>query len=253
MLKIILNGCCGKMGKQVLETIENHPDLSIAAGIDIVNTAGEDFAFFNKLSECNIPANVILDFSRPTALNELILYSKANNLPIVFCTTGYSTEQLSQIEQLSAQVPVFRSANMSLGINIIKNVLEKITPILYKSFDIEIIEKHHNQKADAPSGTALLLAEAIKASITEKTEFIYGRYGLGKRKKDEIGIHAIRGGSIVGEHNIIFAGTGETIELSHSAVSREVFASGALMACEFISVQKPGLYNMDDIINAVES
>lgn len=251
MIEIILNGCNGKMGKQVRELVKNHSSLSIAAGIDLIETNEAGFTFFSNIKDCNIPANVILDFSKPDALIDLTGYSEAHNLPVVFCTTGYSPEQINQIEQLSTQVPVFRSSNMSLGINILNNILRKIVPFLYKSFDIEIVEKHHNQKADAPSGTALMLAEVIKASIPEKTEFIYGRHGLEKRNQNEIGIHSVRGGSIVGEHDIIFAGSGETIELKHSAVSREVFANGALIACEFIAKQKPGLYNMDDIINSI--
>lgn len=247
MINILLNGCGGKMGAMISQTVKNFPDLNIAAGVD-KNSLTRDYETFSSIQEVNVKADVVLDFSRPDSLEDLLNYSKEKNIPLVLCTTGYTKEQLSTIDMASKQQAIFRSANMSLGINLINNLLKKISPILYKDFDIEIIEKHHNQKVDAPSGTALLLANSIKNSIPETTEFIYGREGIAKRNPLDIGIHAVRGGSIVGDHEVIFAGQGEIIELNHYAMSREVFAVGALKACQFISGKAAGLYSMDNII-----
>ena len=167
----------------------------------------------------------------------------------VICSTGYSQEDLDLINEKSKTLPLFKSANMSLGINLINSLLKKVTPLLYGNYDIEIIEKHHNQKLDSPSGTALLLADTIKDSISEETHYVHGRDCHKKREKNEIGVHAVRGGSIVGDHDVIFAGTGEVIELSHKAISRDVFAIGALKACEYMaSIKDAGLYNMDDVL-----
>ncbi len=190
-----------------------------------------------------------MDFSRPDALDSLIEYGKENNIGIVFCTTGYSDEQIKKINDLSKILPIFRSANMSIGINVVNNILKNISSLLYKNFDIEIVEKHHNQKVDSPSGTAILLADTIKDTIPDNIEFVNGREGIKKRVHNEIGIHSIRGGSIVGEHEILFAGQGETIEIKHTAISREVFAIGALKACEFMYKKNAGLYNMDNVIS----
>jgi 4-hydroxy-tetrahydrodipicolinate reductase len=175
-------------------------------------------------------------------------YAKSKNIPIVLCTTGYTQEQITKIEEYSKEVSIFRSANMSLGVNIVNNILKKVSAVLYNNYDIEIIEKHHNQKVDAPSGTALLLANTIKSAIPEETNFIYGREGIGRRNHKDIGIHAIRGGSIVGDHEVIFAGQGETIEINHYAVSRDVFAAGALKACEYMAGKPSGLYSMDNLL-----
>ncbi|KAJ50446.1 4-hydroxy-tetrahydrodipicolinate reductase [Clostridium tetanomorphum] len=248
MVKVILCGCNGKMGKVITETLNSFPEINIVAGIDKTSNSKVSYPIFDSIDQCSVESDVILDFSRPDALDSLISYCKRNNLPLVLCTTGYSQEQIDKITSTSKEIPIFRSANMSIGINIVNSILKNISEKLYKNFDIEIIEKHHNQKVDAPSGTALLLANTIKDSIPEKTEFNYGREGLSKRNPNEIGIHAIRGGSIVGEHQIIFAGIGETIEISHNAISREVFAIGALKACEFMKSKSVGLYDMDNVI-----
>lgn len=248
MIQILLNGCCGKMGKVITEVLSQFPDLNIVAGVDKY-PCDNPFPVFTSLSNINIPYDVLLDFSRPTALENLISLSEKTKKPLVLCTTGYSSNDLDLINYKSSIIPIFKSANMSYGINLINVLLKKITPLLYDNYDIEIIEKHHNQKVDSPSGTALLLGNTISSSIDSKTNFIYGREGKKKRKKDEIGIHAIRGGSIVGDHEIIFAGTGEIIELNHKAISREVFAIGALKACEYMSrIKKPGLYNMENML-----
>lgn len=253
MIKILLNGCNGKMGKVVSQAVSNFKNLEIVAGVDKYPSVNSSYPIFDTIDHCNVDCDVILDFSRAAALSGLISYSKENNKPIVLCTTGYSEEDINLILQSSKDVAIFRSANMSIGINILSNVLKQIAPILYENYDIEIIEKHHNQKVDAPSGTALLLANSIKESLEDSIEFIYGREGNHKRDHKEIGIHAIRGGNIVGDHEVLFAGAGEVIELNHKAISREVFATGALKACEFIAGKAPGLYNMDHMLNLAKN
>ncbi|AYD39766.1 4-hydroxy-tetrahydrodipicolinate reductase [Clostridium fermenticellae] len=248
MINILLNGCNGKMGKVVSNCITNFPQLTIAAGID-KNAQESTYPVFSNISDCTINSDIILDFSRPDSLDSLLNYSIDKKIPIIFCTTGYTDEQIAKIKKASDKIAVFHSANMSIGINVVNNILKNISRFLYNNFDVEVIEKHHNQKVDSPSGTAILLADTIKDSIPEETTYVHGRNGIAKRKHQEIGIHSIRGGSIVGEHDILFAGQGETIELKHTALSREVFAIGALKACEFMSGKHNGLYSMDDIIS----
>lgn len=248
MIKILLVGCGGKMGKVITETVEKSESLEIAAGIDKFNKNTLSYPVFNDIENCNIKCDVILDFSRPDSLNSILEFSKQNNLPSVLCTTGYTEEQVDKINDFSKTNAVFRSGNMSIGINIISNVLKKISSQLYGDFDIEIIEKHHNQKVDAPSGTALLLADTIKNSLSSETVYVNGREGIKKREANEIGIHAVRGGAIVGEHQVIFAGQGEIIEIKHTALSREVFAVGALKACIFMNGKTKGLYDMNDVL-----
>lgn len=248
MIKIVLNGCSGKMGKMITECAAKFKGVEIVAGIDKFpsNTA---YPIFENVQDLNIDYDVLLDFSRADALNDLIEITEKTNKPLVICSTGFSQEDLALIDEKSKTLKLFRSGNMSFGINLIVSLLKKVTPLLYGNYDIEIIEKHHNQKVDAPSGTAIMLADAAKNSIQDTTKYVYGREGNSKREENEIGIHAIRGGSIVGDHDVIFAGTGEVIELSHKAISREVFAVGALKACEYMaSVTKPGLYDMNDVI-----
>ncbi len=249
MIRIILNGCGGKMGKMVTECAKNFKDVEIVAGIDKYGCESS-YPVFKSAAELNVDYDVLLDFSRADALNDLMALTEKTKKPLVICSTGFSDEQISLINEKSKTLPLFRSGNMSVGINLINALLRKVAPILYGNYDIEIIEKHHNQKVDAPSGTALLLADTIKDSLKDETKYIYGRQGHAKREQNEIGIHAIRGGGIVGDHDVIFAGTGEVIELNHKAISREVFAVGALKACEFMgTVTEPGLYDMDDVIN----
>ncbi|MDU5106238.1 MULTISPECIES: 4-hydroxy-tetrahydrodipicolinate reductase [unclassified Clostridium] len=249
MVKILLNGCCGKMGQIIVESSKGFPNIEIVAGIDKYPNDKNDFKIFNNVNEVNIDYDVLIDFSRPEALKDLLNLSITKNKPIILCSTGYNEDDLKLISEKSNIIPIFKSANMSLGINLINSLLKKIVPILYGNYDIEIIEKHHNQKIDSPSGTALLLADTIKDSLSNEIKYIYGREGIAKREKNEIGIHAVRGGSIVGDHDIIFAGSGEIIELSHKALSREVFAVGALKAAEFMShIILPRLYNMEDVL-----
>lgn len=249
MIKVILNGCSGKMGTVITNISKDFNDLEIVAGIDRFPKKDLPYKVFENPMDVNIEYDVLLDFSRADALKGLLELTEKTKKPLVICSTGFSDEDLKLIDEKSKTLPLFRSANMSLGINLINSLLKKVTPLLYGNYDIEIIEKHHNQKVDAPSGTALLLADTIRDSLKEDTKYVYGREGSHKREKEEIGIHAVRGGSIVGDHDVIFAGTGEVIELTHKAISREVFAVGALKACEYMGkITKPGLYNMDDVI-----
>ncbi|AGX43722.1 4-hydroxy-tetrahydrodipicolinate reductase [Clostridium saccharobutylicum] len=248
MIKIVLNGCSGKMGKIITECATNFKGVEIVGGIDRFS-GQHSYPVYATPQDLDIDYDVLLDFSRADALSGLLELTEKTNKPLVICSTGFSDEQLALIDTKSKTLPLFRSANMSLGINLINSLLRKVTPLLYGNYDIEIIEKHHNQKVDAPSGTAILLADTIKDSIKDETKYVYGREGSSKREENEIGIHAVRGGSIVGDHDVIFAGTGEVIELTHKAISREVFAIGALKACEYMAtVTNPGLYNMDNVI-----
>lgn len=250
MIKVLLSGCNGRMGKVVSECIKNYEGIMVSCGIDKFKTESSTFPVYNTFDECNEDdVDVIIDFSSATAVESLLEYAKEKKVPVVLCSTGFTPDQLDYINQCALEIPVFKSGNMSIGINVISNILKKVAPFLYDSFDIEIIEKHHNQKLDSPSGTALLLANSIKNSIPKETNYIYGREGIAKRDKKEIGIHAVRGGNIVGDHDVIFAGAGEVIEINHKAISRDVFAHGAIKAAEFLVGQKPGMYNMDNIIN----
>ncbi|WP_186430985.1 4-hydroxy-tetrahydrodipicolinate reductase [Clostridium sp. BSD9I1] len=248
MVKVLLNGCNGRMGQMISHTSLSFNNLKIVAGVDINASVNSSYPVFSKLEDCDVEFDVVLDFSSAKSLDSLLSFCIPKNLPLVLCTTGYTQEQLEEIKKASEKIPVFKSANMSIGINIVNNILKQISSKLFKDFDIEIIEKHHNQKLDSPSGTALLLANSIKDSIQEETEFVYGREGISKRDKKEIGIHAVRGGSIVGDHDVVFAGSGEVIEIRHSAISREVFAVGALRASEYMYEKAPGMYDMDDVL-----
>lgn len=251
MTKILLNGCGGKMGHAVANAINSRNDIEIAAGIDKFSKENFSYPLFKSIEEVTVSCDVILDFSRPDSLDSILDYADKNKLPIVLCTTGYSDEQLKTINDFSKNHAVFRSANMSIGINALNIVLKNLSQMLYDNYDIEIIEKHHNQKVDAPSGTAILLADTIKNSITsDNISFINGRNGVSPKKHTEIGIHAVRGGSIVGEHEILFAGQGETIEFKHTAISREVFAVGAIKACVFMNGKTSGLYDMGNVLEA---
>ena len=248
MIKILLSGCCGKMGTVISNLVSEFPKLKIIAGIDKFPKE-LDYPVFSSPDDVNIEYDVLLDFSHVSTLHKLLDLTEKTKKPLVICSTGYSQEDLDLINEKSKSLPLFKSANMSLGINLINSLLRKITPLLYGNYDIEIIEKHHNQKLDSPSGTALLLADTIKDSIKGETYYVHGRDGHKKRDNNEIGIHAVRGGSIVGDHDVIFAGTGEVIELTHKAISRDVFAIGALKACEYMAtVTDAGLYNMDDVL-----
>lgn len=250
MTKIILSGCFGKMGTYISECVNSKNDCEIVAGVD-VNDGSSDFPVFKSFGEIkNINANVIIDFSHPSVLESLLSYAKANNCAAVICTTGLNDNQIEQINEASKSIPVFFSANMSLGVNLISELAAKAAKVLEGAFDVEIVEMHHNQKIDAPSGTALMLADSISDALSEKPKYEYDRHSKrAKRSKNEIGIHSVRGGTIVGEHEIIFAGLDEVITISHSARSKNLFAVGAVNAAMFICGKPAGFYNMKQLVD----
>lgn len=249
MTKIAVTGVCGKMGRVIVNIVKGRDDCEIVAGIDLLGEAYDSFPVVKSVFDLPHKPDVIIDFSHPSALDDLLSYGKMNNVPLVIATTGYTDEQRAQITAASAQIPVFFTFNMSLGINLLVELAKKAAQVLGGQFDIEIVEKHHNLKKDAPSGTAIMIAEAINAEMGNKNHFVYDRHSVRKpRGKDEIGMHAIRGGTIVGEHDIIFAGHDEVITLSHSAQSKEVFAVGSVNAAVFLAGKPAGLYAMSDLI-----
>ncbi len=247
MTDILLSGCLGHMGGAVTRAADGY-GCRIAAGVDCkAGEQTEKYPVFGTFGEVNVNADVIIDFSTPALLSDLLSFATGIGMPAVIATTGYTDAQIEQIKAAAEKIPVFFSFNMSLGINLLKTLAKTAAAILGDGFDIEIIEKHHNQKVDAPSGTALMLADAVNDG---RKKYIYERHSRReKRGRDEIGIHSVRAGTIVGEHEIIFAGTDEIITLSHSAASKAVFAAGALNAANFIRGEKPGLYSMDDIVS----
>ena len=255
MIKILLSGCNGRMGKAISEICKKNPDIEIIAGIDLFKEQNYDYPVYDNFDDVGSSPDVIIDFSNPKVLPALLNYAVSNKIPAVICTTGYSEEDISNIKEASSSIPIFRSGNMSLGINVLMMLAKKATQVLGESFDIEIIERHHNQKLDAPSGTAIMLAESVESALKYQPERVYDRHSVrAKRAYNEIGMHSVRGGTIVGEHEVIFAGENETIELSHSAQSREVFAAGAVKAAVYlVSVTEAGLYNMDNLIGSCVS
>lgn len=251
MIKAILHGCNGKMGQVITRLSSQNNDIKIVAGIDINDNIKNDYPVFKKASDCNVEADVIIDFSNSEAVNSLLEFAISRKLPLVLATTGLSESQKAKVREASKVIPVFQSANMSLGVNLLIDLVKKAAKTLEGYFDIEIIEKHHNQKLDAPSGTALAIADEINNVLEQKQEYIYDRHTRRKkRSKTEIGIHAVRGGTIVGEHEVIFAGNDEIIELKHTAMSKDIFGIGAIKAALFLYDKKPGLYNMTDLLEA---
>lgn len=249
MTRIIINGCNGKMGRAVAAAITARDDCEIFAGVDIYNKVQNSFPTFDTINEIN-GGDVIIDFSNPASLPSLLEYAVSTKTPIVIATTGYSEADIENIKEASKAIPVFFTFNMSLGINLLCSLAVTASKILGNGFDVEIIEKHHNQKVDAPSGTAIMLANAINEANDNKYNYVYDRHSVReKRSANEIGMHAVRGGSIVGDHDVIFAGHDEVITLSHSAYSKEVFAVGAVNAAAFIASKPAGLYDMKDLIN----
>ncbi len=248
MVRIILSGANGKMGKVIQSVVSGRDNCEIVAGVDI-NTESNGFPVYSSFEEIKEDADVIIDFSNPALLNSLLYYSEKKSIPVVIATTGYDDSQKKQIEEAAKKTAVFFTYNMSLGINLLANLAKKAVEVLGDEFDIEIIEKHHNQKIDAPSGTALMLADAICEEIQKPMKYEYDRHSKReKRAKNEIGMHAVRGGTIVGEHEIIFAGRDEIITLSHSARSKEIFAVGAVNAAIFMADKKSGMYSMKEMI-----
>lgn len=237
------------MGHVLTQLIENDPELNTVAGVDKNPPENSKYPVYPNFEACDVQADVIIDFSHTSVLDSLLDYAVSNTCALVLAVTGYSEEQNAQVREAGKKIPVFQSGSMSLGINLLKKLLSQAAPALGDDFDIEIIERHHNRKLDAPSGTALLLADAINESISDPKTYTLGRSGKNaKRTKQEIGIHAVRGGTIVGEHQIIFAGNDEIIEFKHTSLSRSIFASGAIRAAKFVCAQKPGYYNMDDML-----
>ena len=251
MTRVIMHGCNGRMGQMITGIVENDPDVEIVAGVDVSDHIQNSYPVFKSISECDAQADVIIDFANASAVDVLLEYAAGRQIPVVLCTTGLSEAQLEHMKQASEKVAILKSANMSLGINTIMKLLKEITPLFAESgFDIEIVEKHNNQKLVAPSGTALALADSVNEALDNEYEYVYDRsQRREKRPKKEIGISAVRGGSIVGDHDVIFAGMDEVVTLSHTAYSRAVFGKGAVAAAKFLANKGPGMYDMSDVIN----
>ena len=250
MTKIILHGCNGRMGRVITNLVEKDDTVKIVAGVDVFQEIKNEYPVFSSINECNVEADVIIDFANVSAVDDLLEYSRNKNVPVVLCTTGLSKEQIDKIDEVAKEVAIVYSANMSLGINTLFKILSSISSLLSNAgFDIEIVEKHHNQKLDAPSGTALALADVINEELNGELEYVYNRSDVRqKRGKKELGISAVRGGTIVGEHEIIFAGEEEVIEIKHTAYSRNVFAKGAIEAAKFLKNKEPKKYTMRDVV-----
>lgn len=250
MVKILMHGCNGKMGRMITEIVKNEEDTVIAAGVDKFTGIPNDYPVFEKIAQCDVDVDVVIDFSNAGAVDELLDYCVEKSLPVVLCTTGLSDEQLKKVDECSKKIAVLKSANMSMGINLLLKLLKDAAKVLAPAgYDIELVEKHHNQKLDAPSGTALALADSINEAMGNEYEYVYDRSQV-RKKRDakEIGISAVRAGTIVGEHEVIFAGTDEVIEFKHTAYSRSVFAKGAVEAGKFLAGQPAGMYDMGDVI-----
>lgn len=254
MTKIILCGCFGRMGTVVCKLAAENPEVEVVAGTDCIEAAGKTpFPVYDEINKCEIPADAVICFERPAAVAAILSmldYCVAKQVPLVLCTTGMPPEVEAAVDKAAEKVAVLRSANMSLGINLLSKMLSRVTQLFHGSgFDIEIIEKHHNQKLDSPSGTAILLANSINDALDGKMRFVNDRSKVhANRESNEIGLHALRGGTIVGEHSVVFAGHDEVIEFTHIAQSRDVFAKGTLKAAEFVRGKSPGLYTMQDLI-----
>ena len=252
MTRVIMNGCNGKMGQCITGICKDDPEITIVAGVDVYDGIANDYPVFPSISACDVEADVIIDFSTATAVDELLDYCEAKELPVVLCTTGLSEEQLARVDKVAQSTAVLKSANMSLGINTLMELLRKAALVFAPAgFDMEIVEKHHNQKVDAPSGTALALADSMNEALDNSYNYKYDRSKERvKRDKYEIGISAVRGGTIVGEHEVIFAGQDEVIEFKHIAYSKAVFAKGAVEAAKFLAGKPAGRYDMADVISA---
>ncbi len=249
MINLLISGANGRMGKKVYEAVCNADGIVAVCGVDLAeNLTNPNYPVYSGFDKIKEQVDVIVDFSAPASLDNILNFCLSKNIPAVLCATGYTAEQVEKIKNASQKIAVFRSGNMSLGVNVLIDLVKKAAEAL-ETFDVEIIEKHHNNKVDAPSGTALMLADAVK-EVDQNKFNLYGREGIcGKRNPNEIGIHAVRGGNIVGEHDVIFAGNFETITISHQATDRSVFAEGAVKAAKYIVNKNVGLYNMSDVIS----
>ena len=252
MVKIIMHGCNGHMGQVISGIVEKDPDAEIVAGIDIADQGKNSYPVFTDIDACQVEADAIIDFSSAKATDKLLEYSAARQIPVVLCSTGLSQEQLAKVEETSRKVAVLKSANMSLGINTLLKLVQDAARVLAAAgFDMEIVEKHHRLKLDAPSGTALALADSINEAMDNQYHYVYDRSQKREKRDDkEIGISAVRGGTIVGEHEIIFAGQDEVIEFKHTAYSKAIFGKGAVEAAVYLADKPAGLYDMKDVISA---
>lgn len=250
MVKIIMHGCNGHMGQVISGIVEKDPDVEIVAGIDIADQGKNSYPVFTDIDACQVEADAIIDFSSAKATDKLLEYSAARQIPVVLCSTGLSQEQLAKVEETSRKVAVLKSANMSLGINTLLKLVQDAARVLAAAgFDMEIVEKHHRLKLDAPSGTALALADSINEAMDNQYHYVYDRSQKREKRDDkEIGISAVRGGTIVGEHEIIFAGQDEVIEFKHTAYSKAIFGKGAVEAAKFLAGKPAGRYDMSDVI-----
>lgn len=252
MINVILSGANGKMGQVITRIVSETEDVKIIAGVDINDSVQNSYPVYKSIFEITEAADVIIDFSHPMCIEPLLDYACEKKIPAVIATTGLSENQKKLIEKAAEHTAVFFSANMSLGINLIIDLAKRAAKLLEGSFDIEIVERHHRQKIDAPSGTALAIADEISGVLSETPVYIYDRHSQRKKRgKTEIGLHSVRGGTIVGDHEIIFAGTDEVIEIAHHAASKEVFAVGAVRAAQFLCTKKTGLYNMSDLVSSL--
>ena len=251
MTRVIMHGCNGHMGKVISELAANDSDIEIVAGIDLNTEENFGYPVFANIMDCDVEADAIIDFSVAVAVDALLDFAKEKGVPVVLCTTGLSEEQLAKVEEVSKNIAILKSANMSLGINTLMKLLTMATDVLAdRGYDIEIVEKHHNQKVDAPSGTALALADVINETKDNKYDYVFDRSQKREKRSDnEIGISAVRGGTIVGQHDVIYAGTDEVIEIRHTAYSKAVFAKGAIDAAKFLAGKGPGMYDMSDVID----
>ena len=250
MVRAIMHGCNGHMGQVITGLIKADEGIELVAGIDKYTGIANDYPVFESLEKCDVEADVIIDFSNAAAADALLTYCEEKKMPVVLCTTGLSEEQLAKIPEAAKKTAVLKSANMSLGINLLMKLLKEATKVLAPAgYDMEIVEKHHNQKLDAPSGTAIALADSMNEAMDEAYHYVYDR-SQERKKRDtkEIGVSAVRGGTIVGEHEVLFAGTDEVIEFKHTAYSRNVFGKGAVEAAKFLAGKTAGMYDMSDVI-----
>lgn len=255
MTRIIMHGACGRMGRVISDIVKEDADAEIVAGIDIAGRDDAGYPVFTDINACDVEADVIIDFTTASAVDGLLDYAVKKNLPVVLCSTGLSTEQLDKVRETSAEIAILKSANMSLGVNTILGLLKSATKVFVPAgFDVEIVEQHHHNKLDAPSGTAIALADAINEAADGQFEYIYNRSDRrAARDKKELGISAVRAGSIPGTHDVIFAGQDEVIEIRHIAYSRSIFGVGAVSAAKFLAGKKPGMYDMQDVIAAQQN
>lgn len=251
MTRIIMHGCNGRMGQMITGIVNEDPDAETVAGIDVAdNIETNKYPVFTDIDTCNVEADVVIDFSTAKAVDKLMDYCERRKLPLVLCSTGLSEEQIARVKNDSSKIAILKSANMSLGINVLMKALKEVAKTLAPAgFDIEIVEQHHHNKLDAPSGTALALADSINEEFDNSYEYVYDRSQV-RKKRDakEIGISAVRGGSIVGDHQVIFAGLDEVVTIQHTAYSRAIFAKGAVAAAKFLKDKTSGLYDMSDVI-----